>query len=351
MVKSIGYAALNSKDPLSTFNFERRCLRENDIFIEILYCGVCHSDIFQVKNGWKKSIYPLVPGHEIIGLVKEVGPKVKKIRKGEAVGVGVLVDSCMNCRNCKEDLEQYCESGPVSTYNGKDYETGEITYGGYSNNIIVREEFVLKIPKNLNLAAAAPLLCAGITTYSPLNHWNVGSESRVGIIGLGGLGHMAIKFAKAKGASVTLFTTSENKIESAKQLGADEVILSKNNSEMEGKQKALDFILNTVGAPIDLTPYLNCLSRDGVMVVVGLPDKQHPAISLDNLVFHRRSLAGSLIGGIKETQEMLNFCGKHKIVSNIELINIENINEAFERTEKGDVQYRFVIDMKSLPNK
>ncbi len=348
MVQSSGYAAQSKDQPLAPFNFERRTLRENDVFIEIQFCGVCHSDIFLARDGWKKSTYPMVPGHEIVGIVKEIGAKVEKFKVGDHVGVGVMVDSCQKCSSCQEHLEQYCEKGNVSTYNGKDYHTGEMTYGGYSNNIVVREEFVLSLPGNLDLAASAPLLCAGITTYSPLKHWKVGSGSEVGIVGLGGLGHMAVKLAKAMGAKVHVFTTSEGKKEDAKQLGADHVILSKNSQEMEGGANSLDLIINTVGAPIELEPYLNCLKRDGSMVMVGLPDDLHPPFPIASLVFQRKCLAGSLIGGIKETQEMLDFCGEHNIVSEIELIEIQKINEAFDRTEKGDVRYRFVIDLKSL---
>lgn len=348
MVQSSGYAAQSKDQPLGPFNFERRALRENDVFIEIQFCGVCHSDIFQARDGWKKSIYPMVPGHEIVGVVKKIGPKVTKFKAGDRVGVGVIIDSCQECSSCKEQLEQYCEKGSVKTYNGNDYHTGEVTYGGYSNNIVVREEFVLRLPGNLDPAAAAPLLCAGITTYSPLKHWKVGPGVAVGVVGLGGLGHMAVKFAKAMGAKVHVFTTSDKKKEDAKQLGADQVTLSKNSQEMEAAINSVHLIINTVGAPIQLEPYINCLKRDGTMVMVGLPDDQHPPFPIGSLVFQRRCLAGSSIGGIQETQEMLNFCGEHNIVSEIELIEIQKINEAFDRTENGDVKYRFVIDLKSL---
>lgn len=348
MVNSHGYAALDEKSPLQPFTFKRRALRENDVLVDIDYCGVCHSDIHQARNEWKNTIYPCVVGHEIIGRVKQIGAKVTKFKEGDLVGVGVMVDSCQRCSNCKESLEQYCEKGAIKTYNYPEYETQEITKGGYANNIVVRQEFVLLIPKELTPSKAAPLLCAGITTYSPLRHWNVQKGSSVGIVGLGGLGHMGIKFAHAMGANVTLFTTSPEKASDAKKLGASHVVHSKNKSEMQSMKNKLDFILNTVAAPIDLEPYLETLKTNGVMALVGLPEKMHPPFSVRSLIINRRSLAGSAIGGIKETKEMLQFCAQRNIECDVELISIKNINEAFERTIKGDVKYRFVIDMKSL---
>ena len=347
MISSKGYAAQSSKDLLKEFNFERRELNENDILIDIQFCGVCHSDIHQVKNEWGHSLYPVVPGHEIVGTVKKIGTGVKKFQVGDIVGVGCMVDSCQKCSSCEEDLEQYCEEGNTQTYNSE-LDDGSHTYGGYSNNIVVREEFVLRIPENLNLAATAPLLCAGITTYSPINHHNMGKGHKVGVVGLGGLGHMALKIAKAKGCQVIVFTTSPSKKEDAFKLGADGVILSKDESEMEKMHNKLDFIINTVAAPHKLADYSTCLKRDGTMILVGLPDKPHPELEVGDLICSRKAIAGSLIGGIKETQEMLDFCSEHNIVCDIEMIDIKDINEAYERIIKGDVKYRFVIDVKSL---
>lgn len=348
MYDSKGYAAHSSKDLLKPFSFKRRGLRENDVFIEIQYCGVCHSDIHQVRDEWSGTRYPIVPGHEIIGIVKEVGPKVSKHQVGDVVGVGCLVDSCQKCFSCKEHLEQYCETSNVPTYNGKEYQTGETTYGGYSTNLVCREDFVLKIPENLDLAKAAPLLCAGVTTYSPLKHWGVKAGDRVGIVGLGGLGHMAVKIANAMSAEVVVFTTSESKVEDAKRLGASEVVISKDESQMKKMMNSMDLILNTVGASINLNPYIDTLKRDKTMVMVGLPEKPHSSLEVARLISKRRSLGGSLIGGIKETQEALDFCGKHNLVADIEIISINQINEAYDRAVKGDVKYRFVIDIASL---
>lgn len=348
MYETKGYAAHSEKDPLKPFSFKRRDLRDNDVFLEIQYCGVCHSDIHQVRSEWNGTDYPIVPGHEIVGVVKEIGSSVSKYQVGDTVGVGCLVDSCKKCTSCNEHLEQYCEKGKVPTYNGKDLITGETTFGGYSTNLVCREDFVLKIPKNLELANTAPLLCAGITTYSPLKHWKVSATDRVGVVGLGGLGHMAVKIANAMSAQVVVFTTSTSKVDDAKRLGASEVIISKNESEMKKMAGSMDLILNTVGAPIDLNPYLETLKRDKTMVMVGLPEKPHLSLEMSKLISKRRSIAGSLIGGIKETQEMLDFCGEHGIVSDIEKININQINEAYDRVVKGDVKYRFVIDIATL---
>lgn len=347
MTKNTAYAAYDSKTPLTPFKFDRREPTETDVQIEILYCGVCHSDIHQVRNEWGGSSYPMVPGHEIVGRVVKVGALVKTFKVGDLAGVGCMVDSCRHCPDCQEHLEQFCPS-TVFTYNSPDKHTGKMTYGGYSDSVVVDENFVLHIPENLDLAAAAPLLCAGITTYSPLRHWKIGEKDKVGIVGLGGLGHMGVKLAHALGAYTVLFTTSPNKAEDAKRLGADEVVISKNADEMGKHSASLDFILNTVAAPHDLDPFLSLLKRDGTMCMVGAPDSPHPALNVSNLIFKRRKLAGSLIGGIQETQEMLNFCAEHNIASDIELIPIQQINEAYERMIRGDVKYRFVIDMGSL---
>lgn len=353
-LKTLGYAAKKEKGPLVPFEFSRRDLRPNDIKIEIIYCGVCHTDLHQVKNEWKNTIYPIVPGHEIVGRVTHVGSAVKSFKKGDFAAVGCLVDSCRNCASCKDNLEQYCENEMIFTYNSKDKIDGSVTYGGYSSQIVVDEKFVLHIPKEFkeeDLARVAPLLCAGITTYSPLHHWKVGKGSRVGVVGIGGLGHMAIKIAHAMGAHVVVFTTSESKKQDAKRLGANEVVISKNKEEMKKFTNSLDFIINTVAVSHNLDDYMTLLKRDGTMCLIGAPESPHPSPNITNLIFKRRKLGGSLIGGIKETQEMLDFCGKNNILSDIELIPIQKINEAYERLQKGDVKYRFVIDNSSLKNK
>ncbi len=345
------YAATGPTAPLGPFEIERRELRPHDIKLDIMYCGVCHTDLHQVRNDWKGSIYPMVPGHEIVGKISEVGNEVKSFKKGDFVAVGCMVDSCRTCSSCKEHLEQYCEKGPILTYNSKDKMDGTTTYGGYSTNIVVDEKFVLKIPSAFNekdLARVAPLLCAGITTYSPLIHWKVGKGTRVGIVGIGGLGHVAIKIAHALGAHVVVFTTSESKMQEAKKLGADEVVISKNEKELQKFANSLDFILNTVAASHNLDTFLALLKRDGTMCLVGAPAHPHPSPNVTSLIFKRRQLAGSLIGGIKETQEMLNFCGEHGILADIEMIPIQKINEAYDRLLKSDVKYRFVIDIASL---
>jgi uncharacterized zinc-type alcohol dehydrogenase-like protein len=347
MIKAKGFAAISPKSPLESFQFERRNLRDNDVHIEIQYCGVCHSDIHQVRDEWGPGIFPMVPGHEIVGRVLAVGSKVTKFKIGDIAGVGCMVDSCLDCPSCHEGLEQYCENGFVGTYNGKEKDGSGATYGGYSNSIVTREEFCLTISSNLNLAAVSPLLCAGITTYSPLKHWKVSKGQKVGVIGLGGLGHMAVKLAHAMEAHVVVFTTSPSKAADALRLGANEVVISKDMTQMKNHTNSFDFILDTVSAPHDYNIYLTLLRRDGNMVLVGLPDKP-PELYPGALIMGRRKLGGSLIGGIKETQEMLDFCAKHNIVSDIELIPIQKINEAYERMIKGDVKYRFVIDMKSL---
>ena len=347
MIKTFGYAAQHATALLDAFAFERREPGPGDVQIEILYCGVCHSDLHTVRNEWKNTVYPVVPGHEIVGRVTQVGSAVTAFQSGDLVGVGCMVDSCGVCPDCQEGLEQYCPTFTL-TYNSLDPHTGQMTYGGYSNRIVVDQRFVLRAPKTLDLAAVAPLLCAGITTYSPLRHWKVGPGDRVGVVGLGGLGHMAVQFAHAFGAQVVLFTTSPGKTADARRLGADEVVISKSSDEMAPYANQFDFILDTVAAPHNLDDYLQLLKRDGTLCLVGAPQEPHPAPEVFNLIFKRRQLAGSLIGGIRETQEMLDFCAEHGIVSDIELIPIQQINEAYERMLRSDVKYRFVIDMASL---
>ena len=345
---AIGYAAQNAKAPLAPMQFNRRAPRPDDVAIEVLYCGVCHSDIHQARNDWGFATYPLMPGHEIIGKVTAIGDKVTKHKVGDLVGVGCMVDSCRTCSACKEDLEQYCLEGMTQTYASPDRIDGTLTMGGYSDKMVVSEHFVLSIPKNLDPASAAPLLCAGITTYSPLVHYGVEPGDKVGILGMGGLGHMGIKFAKALGAEVTLFTRSEAKAEEARRQGADHVIVSTDAEQMKAAAGHFDFLLDTIPVPHDLNPYLETLTFDGVHILVGLIEPVEPALNAFNLVFKRRVLAGSLIGGIAETQEMLDFSAEHGITCDIEMLDIKNINEAFERVVKGDVKYRFVIDMKTL---
>jgi alcohol dehydrogenase (NADP+) len=346
-MKTNAYAAQNATTPLAPFQFQCRDLGKHDVQIEILYCGVCHSDLHTVRSEWGGTTYPCVPGHEIVGRVVDVGAKVNKFKKGDTVGVGCMVDSCLTCANCKDNLEQFCEKGTIWTYNSPDKHTDGITYGGYSENIVVDKAFVLKIPKNLDLAATAPLLCAGITTYSPLHHHNVTKGQKVGVVGLGGLGHMGVKLAKALGAHVVVFTTSSNKVEDALRLGADEVVNSKNEDEMKKHLNSFHFILDTVSAQHDINAYLLLLKRDGNLTQVGVP-ADPLSVQVGSLIYGRRSFSGSLIGGIKETQEMLDFCGKHNITADIELIPIQKIDEAYDRLVKSDVKYRFVIDMDSL---
>ena len=347
MSKAISYAAYSAKEPLAPFSFERREVGAKDVQIEILFCGVCHSDLHTARNEWQNSVYPVVPGHEIVGRVTNVGAEVKGFKVGDLAAVGCMVGSCGVCSECAEGLEQYCDN-QVFTYNSPEKQTGKMTYGGYSNQIVVEEHFVLHISDKLDLAAVAPLLCAGITTYSPLRHWKIGPGSKVGIVGLGGLGHMGVKLAHAMGAHVVLFTTSPDKAVDAKRLGADEVVISKNADEMNKHANSFDFILNTVAAAHNLDPFTELLKRDGTFCLNGVPEHPHPSPNIGNLIFKRRQIAGSLIGGIKETQEMLDFCAEHNITSDIELIDIKDINTAYERMIKGDVKYRFVIDMASL---
>ncbi|MDB5720408.1 MAG: NAD(P)-dependent alcohol dehydrogenase [Alphaproteobacteria bacterium] len=349
MLDAHGYAVPDAASPFAPFSFERRDPRPNDVVIAISHCGVCHSDLHTARSEWGGTVYPCVPGHEIVGHVTEVGSEVTGFKPGDTVGVGCMVDSCKHCDACNQGLEQYCENGFTGTYNGPAQETGGNTYGGYSDTIVVREDFVLRVthPEN-QLAAVAPLLCAGITTWSPLRHWKVGPGMKVGIVGIGGLGHMGIKLARALGAEVVAFTTSPDKKADAIALGAHEVVVSREKAEMKAHRGTFDFILNTVAAPHDLDPFLLLLKRDGTLCLVGVPAEPHPSPSVANLIFKRRSLAGSLIGGIAETQEMLDFCAEHQIVSDIEPIAIQDIDQAYERMLKSDVKYRFVIDMDSL---
>lgn len=349
MSNAIGYAAQDPSTPLAPYSFTRRDVGPNDVKIDILYCGVCHSDLHTARNEWNNTLYPSVPGHEIVGRVTAVGDAVSRFKVGDLAGVGCLVDSCRTCSSCGEGLEQYCENGFTGTYNGPAFGGGENTLGGYSDNIVVDQHFVLRISHTeSNLAAVAPLLCAGITTYSPLRQWKVGPGQKVGVVGLGGLGHMAVKIANAMGAHVVLFTTSPDKKEDALRLGASEVVVSKNRDEMAAHLNSFDFILNTVAAPHNLDAFVSLLKRDATMTLVGAPASPHPSPSVFGLIFKRRRIAGSLIGGIAETQEMLDFCAEHNIVSDIEMIDIQAINEAYERMLKSDVKYRFVIDMASL---
>lgn len=347
MSKVKAYGAKDKDADLKQMTIERRDVKAKDVKIKISYCGICHSDIHTVRNDWKNSQYPVVPGHEIIGKVMEVGSDVKDFKEGDLVGVGCMVDSCRTCNSCKEDLEQFCENGMVPTYNGKNEHLGGHTFGGYSEEIVVDEHFVLTIPENLDEKAVAPLLCAGITTFSPLNHWGVKEGDKVGVVGLGGLGHMGIKFADAMGAHVVMITTSPEKAEDAKRLGADEVLISKDENQMKEHQNSFDFLLNTVPVGHDVNPYIGLLKRDGTMVMVGAIEPLEP-IHGGGLVLERKRIAGSLIGGIKETQEMLDFCGENNIVSDVEMIDMHNVNEAYKRVQDSDVKYRFVIDMESL---
>jgi alcohol dehydrogenase (NADP+) len=341
------YATQAATEPLAPFSIDRRKPTPTDVEIKILFCGVCHSDLHFARNEWHFTVYPAVPGHEIVGTVVSVGAEVKKYKVGDTVGVGCLVDSCRTCASCREGHEQYCDNGMIMTYGSTDPHLGGPTFGGYSQSIVVTEDFVLRIPKNLDLAAAAPLLCAGITTYSPLRHWKVGAGMKVGIVGLGGLGHMAVKLAHAMGAEVTLFTTSPGKAADAKRLGAHDVVISKDDAQMSAHAGRFDFILDAVSADHDINAYLNLLKRDGNLTLVGAPEKPL-AVGAFPLLFRRRSLSGSLIGGLPETQEMLDFCGEHSITSDIEMIRMDQINEAYERMLKSDVKYRFVIDMATL---
>lgn len=347
MIPTKGYAIAKEGADFTPFDFVRREPGPTDVLIEILYCGICHSDLHQVKNEWGKSIYPMVPGHEIVGKVIKMGEKVTRFKMGDSVGVGCLVDSCRVCSSCTENHEQYCEKGYTPTYNGMIKDSQTTTYGGYSKFIVVDEAFTLKIPNNLELSKVAPLLCAGITTYSPLKHWKVEKGQKVGVVGLGGLGHMAIKLAHAMGAYTVVMTHSEHKVASALELGADEVIRTFDPEAFKNHSQSFDLILNTVSADIDLNPIINCLKRDGTLVLLGIPEhalsiRSHP------LIVKRRSVSGSLVGGMKETQELLDFCSLHNVTAECETIPIQKIDDAFERLARGDVHYRFVIDLKTL---
>ena len=346
-MKSHGYAAHDPKSPLVPFSFDRREPGPHDVVVEIDYSGICHSDIHQVRDEWGGSIYPMVPGHEIVGHVSAVGNAVTKFKVGDLAGVGVMVDSCRVCANCKAEAQPYCAEGMTPTYNGRD-KNGDILFGGYANNIVVDEKYTHTISPSLDLAAVAPLLCAGITTYSPLRHWNVGPGKKVGVVGLGGLGHMALKFAHSFGAHVVQFTTSESKIADAKKLGADEVVITRDADAVAKHANTFDFIVDCVSAPHDVNPFLHLLRLDGTLCLVGLPEKPL-SVQAFSLVPNRRSLSGSMIGGMAETQQMLDYCAEKNIVSDIELTPINKLAEAYERVVKGDVKYRFVIDMKTLP--
>ena len=343
-----GFSASSPTSPLGLFHFVRRDPREDDVVIDILYSGVCHSDLHTARNDWGGTVYPTVPGHEIVGRVVAVGTGVTQFKVGDAVGVGCMVDSCQSCGACARGWEQYCERGMTGTYNSSDRVDGSPTQGGYAEHIVVRQEFVLKMPEGLDLKGAAPLLCAGITTWSPLRHWKVGPGSKVAVVGLGGLGHMALKLAKALGAEVTLFSRSAGKEDDAKRLGADRVVISTEKDQMKAVRGQFDLIIDTVPYAHDLNPYTATLATNGTLVLVGFLGLQEPAVNTVPLILGRKSVAGSVIGGIAETQEMLDFCGQHGITSDVEMIAMQNINEAYERMLKSDVKYRFVIDMASL---
>lgn len=347
MPQSKGYAAQDSKTPLGPFNFSRREPGPTEITIEILFCGVCHSDLHMARNEWRNAIYPMVPGHEIVGRVTASGKDVKKFKTGDTAAVGVIVDSCRRCAPCNRGEEHFCTEGSTLTYAAKDRVDGSITMGGYSNNYVVDERFAHTVPANLDLAAVAPLLCAGITTYSPLRHWKAGSGKKVGIVGLGGLGHMALKFAHSFGAHTVQLTTNERKREDAMRLGADEVIFSKDRAQLKAHASSFDLLLDCVSAPHAMDDYLPLLKQDGTLTLVGLPEAP-PSFAPFNLIANRRSIAGSMIGGMPETQQMLDYCGQNNITADVEVIPIQKINEAFERMLKQDAKYRFVIDMSSL---
>jgi uncharacterized zinc-type alcohol dehydrogenase-like protein len=347
MISVKGYAAMSVKENLAPWSFQRREVGPHDVQFDILFCGVCHSDLHQIRDDWFKGIFPMVPGHEIVGKIVKVGSHVNKFKVGDIAGTGCMVDSCRTCDNCKEGLEQYCFNGSSMTYNGFEQDKKTPTYGGYSNTIVVNEDFVLHINEKLNLATVAPLLCAGITTYSPLRHWKVGKGDKLAVLGLGGLGHMAVKFGVAFGAEVTVLSTSAQKETDAKKLGAHKFVLTTDPAQVKNVRGTYDFILDAVSAPHDFNMYLSLLKTNGVHICVGVPDK--PAeIAAFSIISGRKSLAGSSIGGIAETQEMLDYCADHNIVSDIEIIDIKNINQAYERMIKGDVRYRFVIDMATL---
>jgi uncharacterized zinc-type alcohol dehydrogenase-like protein len=348
VMKVSGYATHAAQDKLTPWSFERRDPRPDDVVIDILYCGVCHSDIHNARNEWGNANYPMVPGHEIIGRVARVGAKVTRFKAGETVGVGCMIDSCQHCKPCLRGLEQYCDEGSAFTYNGIDRLDHTPTYGGYSENIVVSDKFVLNVPEGIDLRGAAPLLCAGITTWSPLRHWKVGNGSQVAVVGLGGLGHMALKLAKALDAEVTLFTRSPGKEDDARRLGADRIVISSDAAQMAEVKGRFDLIIDTVPTIHDVNPYVPTLALEGTLVLVGYLGDLNPMLNTVPMIMGRRSVAGSLIGGIAETQEVLDFCGKHGIAADVEVIRIGEINEAYERMLRSDVKYRFVIDMASL---
>ncbi|VEJ56454.1 NAD(P)-dependent alcohol dehydrogenase [Pragia fontium] len=347
-IKVLGYAAQSAEAPLAPFEFTRRDPRPDDVVMEVLYCGVCHSDLHQARSDWSGSVYPMVPGHEVIGRVTAVGKDVTKFKPGDFAGIGCMVDSCRECQPCQHDLEQYCEQGSVLTYNGIDRHDHRPTYGGYSQSIVASQDFVLKVPNGMDLKSAAPLLCAGITTWSPLRHWNVGQGSKVAVVGLGGLGHMALKLANALGAEVTLFTRSADKEADARRLGAHHIVLSTDEAQMSTVKGQFDLIIDTVPYVHDINSYMPTLNLDGTLVFVGYLGDLSPMLNTIPLILGRRSVAGSCIGGIAETQDMLDFCGQHNITADVELINMQEINQAYERMLNSDVKYRFVIDMASL---
>ncbi len=347
-MKTTGYVGRSAKEPLAPWSFERRATGPRDVAIDILFCGVCHSDLHTVRSEWPGTVYPCVPGHEIVGRVTEVGAEVKRFKAGGLAAVGCIVDSCRRCPNCREGLEQFCDAGFTGTYNSPDSHLGGVTYGGYSKRIVVDHDFVLRVPDGLDPAGVAPLLCAGITTYSPLRHWKAGKGQKVGIVGLGGLGHMGVKLAHALGAEVVLVTTSPGKREDARRLGASDVVVSRDADEIARHANSFDFILDTVSAHHDLDGLLALLKRDGTLTLVGAPPDP-PTVNPFNLIMRRRRYAGSLIGGIPETQEMLDFCAERRMTADVEVIPIQDIEKAYARMLKGDVKYRFVIDMASLP--
>jgi uncharacterized zinc-type alcohol dehydrogenase-like protein len=347
MLPTKAYAATSSKSPIGPFSFERRDPEADDVLIDIKFCGICHSDIHQARDGWGGSIFPMVPGHEIVGVVSQVGNKVAKFKPGDRVGVGCFVDSCRECAYCRQGVEQFCVQGCTPTYNGRERDGKTPTMGGYSDKVVVNENYVLRIPDSLPLDAAAPLLCAGITLYSPLMHWHAGPGKKVAIVGLGGLGHMGVKIAHALGAEVSVISQSLRKQDEARRMGADHYHASSDPKTFAELRSHFDLLINTVSAPLDWNAYLSLIKVDGAMVIVGVPETQVP-VSAFSIILNRRSLAGSMIGGIRETQEMLEFCAKHKIASDIELTSIQKVNEAYERVLSSDVRYRFVIDMATL---
>ncbi len=350
MIPTIGYASKSKTSKLKPYEFSRKDVGPHEILIDIQYCGVCHSDVHQVKNEWQNTLYPCMPGHEIIGVVEKVGKKVSRWKTGELVGVGCMIDSCHKCESCKEGLEQFCVRGATATYNGnlRHPEESENTYGGYSKKIVVKEDFVLRIPRGMEITSAAPILCAGITTYSPMRHWKVKKGTRVGVVGIGGLGNMAIKIAHALGAEVTAITSSREKMEHTKKIGAKHVLLSKDKKAMAKAAGTLDFIISTIPQPHDINPFIELLARDGVISVVGCLAPLTEPLDMSKMIMERRTLATSVIGGVAETQEVLDFCAKHKIAPDIELIDIHEINEVYEQLHNGDVDHRFVIDMASI---